>query len=228
MKNQFFGDNRDLFKYDLILSVVKGIDQVKQFTFIPMLTEDSGDHGNQIDRKRAKAGFNNGELQIFLDNCISSNVRNIVKINEYFVKKGLKTISNKEDDNFTHINRNHYFSQLRIEYLENALVFVDPDNGLEIKKSGSKHILYSEIRELYENMNENSVLMIFQFFPREKRKQYIDRRIEELKNITKDIAIYISDNVIIFFFLTKNDIIKNQLKEIIKSYVYEYPSLYYG
>jgi hypothetical protein len=112
--------------------------------------------------------------------------------------------------------------------LENALVFVDPDNGLEIKKSGSKHILYSEIRELYENMNENSVLMIFQFFPREKRKQYIDRRIEELKNITKDIAIYISDNVIIFFFLTKNDIIKNQLKEIIKSYVYEYPSLYYG
>jgi hypothetical protein len=77
-------------------------------------------------------------------------------------------------------------------------------------------------------MNENSVLMIFQFFPREKRKQYIDRRIEELKNITEDIALYISDNVIIFFFLTKNDIIKSQLKKLIKKYACEYSSLYYG
>ena len=55
MKNQFFGDNRDLFKYDLILSVVKGVDQIRQFTFIPMLTKDYGNHGNQINRRIARA-----------------------------------------------------------------------------------------------------------------------------------------------------------------------------
>jgi hypothetical protein len=80
MKNQFFGDNRDLFKYDIIYQIVQRIGQIRHFTFIPMLTEDSGNHGNQIERKQAKAGFNNRELQKDLDKCINSNERNISKI----------------------------------------------------------------------------------------------------------------------------------------------------
>ena len=40
MKNQYFGDNRDLFKYDLFLKIIQKTDSVNRFTFIPMLTPD--------------------------------------------------------------------------------------------------------------------------------------------------------------------------------------------
>lgn len=48
MKNQYFGDTRDLFKYDLILELLLENDFLERFTFIPMLTEDTENlHGRR-------------------------------------------------------------------------------------------------------------------------------------------------------------------------------------
>ncbi len=72
MKNQYFGDLRDLFKYDLIESIMEGINKLQRFTFIPMLTEydpNVGD-GNKRNFKRAvknvRPGTKNEELMTFL------------------------------------------------------------------------------------------------------------------------------------------------------------------
>jgi hypothetical protein len=89
MRNQFFGDNRDLFKYDLIREIINGINNINNFTFIPMLTKNSGQHGNQTDRKKAKAGFQNINLMSYLDNCIKQERRNIIEIKNYFEKEGI-------------------------------------------------------------------------------------------------------------------------------------------
>ena len=42
MKNQYFGDNRDLFKYDLVHTIIRArhAGLPSRFTFIPMLTKD--------------------------------------------------------------------------------------------------------------------------------------------------------------------------------------------
>ena len=40
MNRQFFGDTRDLFKYDLVRHVMKALPVFDSFTFIPMLTEE--------------------------------------------------------------------------------------------------------------------------------------------------------------------------------------------
>jgi hypothetical protein len=84
MRNQFFADNRDLFKYDLILEIVSTINLLNQFFFIPMLTQDHGTHGNQINRHKAKAGFENSSLRNYLDECILKEHRNICHIINYF------------------------------------------------------------------------------------------------------------------------------------------------
>lgn len=228
MKNQFFGDNRDLLKYDLILSVVNGVDQIEQFTFIPMLTEDSGDHGNQIDRRIARAGYNNIKLINYLDKCIKNNKRNIIEIKRYYKNEGVRSFIYRENEYFQHSSRVNYFSNIPITYLRKSLILVDPDNGLEIKHSDEKHIFYSEINDLYGRMNKNSILMIFQFFPRQKRDEYIRRRVSELRDITGNMPRYISDNVIIFFFLTKNDGTKNKLFELLKDYASQYERLFFG
>ena len=72
MKNQYFGDVRDLFKYDLIQGILEGISTLQGFTFIPMLTENdpkSGD-GNKRDFDKAdrdgRPGTKNEELKEFL------------------------------------------------------------------------------------------------------------------------------------------------------------------
>ena len=55
MKDQWFGDDRDLFKYDLIYTVThtKRVGLPGHFTFIPMLTNDDS------QRKKGKPGTNN-------------------------------------------------------------------------------------------------------------------------------------------------------------------------
>ncbi|MCJ2670040.1 MAG: hypothetical protein LN416_05970, partial [Candidatus Thermoplasmatota archaeon] len=56
MKNQYFGDTRDLFKYDLVLELLLGT-ELRRFTFIPMLTRDEeSSDGGKTDYGNATAG----------------------------------------------------------------------------------------------------------------------------------------------------------------------------
>jgi len=77
-------------------------------------------------------------------------------------------------------------------------------------------------------MDEDSILMIFQYFPREKHPEYLRKRSNELKELTEDLPIYISDNEIIFFLLTKNDELKSQLEKVVNGYLRDYPYLRKG
>ena len=59
MKNQYFGDTRDLFKYDLALHIIEGIWSIRALTFIPMLTPDDGSRrgaGRITGRRRQATG----------------------------------------------------------------------------------------------------------------------------------------------------------------------------
>lgn len=77
-------------------------------------------------------------------------------------------------------------------------------------------------------MDGNSILMIYQHFPRENHKEYLHRRANKLENLTEDLPIYVSDNDIIFFLLTKSGEVKNQLERTINRYKRDYPNLIVG
>ena len=128
-----------------------------------------------------------------------------------------------DDEYFERTARDPYFTNIPGEYLHKSLVFVDPDIGLEVKEPTEKHLKYSEVEKLYHRMDEGSMLMIYQHFPREDHKKYLRRRANELKDRTKDLPIWISDNEIIFFLLTKHDELRNQLERIINRYRRDYP-----
>ena len=56
MKNQYFGDTRDLFKYDLLEHLMDHF-RPRTFAFIAMLTEDDDtDHGQKRNYRSARAG----------------------------------------------------------------------------------------------------------------------------------------------------------------------------
>ncbi|KAB2948264.1 MAG: hypothetical protein OIN84_03210 [Candidatus Methanoperedens sp.] len=227
MKNQYFGDIRDLFKYDLILRICKENALTERVLFIPMLTKNDGKlDGNKIDYSKAKAGTKNEELKCYLTNCIQNNRRNVAEIEFYFKSKGMEIYIHNES--FVKSGRKNYFEKLlkeKLPFFSHCLIFLDPDIGLEVKASKEKHLLYGEVEELYNKMDANSILMIYQHFPRESHVEYRCRRAKDLKNKTKDFPLQISDNEIIFFFLTKNKDVKSQLESKLNYYKIKYPNL---
>ena len=223
MKNQYFGDNKDLFKYDLIEKVMLHIKVFKKFIFVPMLTrDDNRKDGNDRDRNKARAGVKNDKLVKFLDeaSALKKEERDFRKIKDYFSKQGIRAeIHGYADkkDYFEHSSRSVYFDSVTKRPIQETLLFIDPDNGLEIRRNRERHLLHSEVRQIYKKLGNNSAIMIIQFFPREDHSQYIKRRLSELKEITSNLAL-IHDSKIIFFFLTKSIAIKARLDKILDDY----------
>jgi len=239
MKNQYFGDVRDLFKYDLIQRILKELSSSQRFTFIPMLTKNENDskrgEGNKRDfdnaKKNGKPGTNNGKLTEFLSKYKETDrdERDFTAIKNYFEAQGIW--ADIYNEYFDDMKRGEYFKNIPGAYLHNPLIFVDPDIGLQIKKSTEKHLLYWDVKYLYDRMDESSTLMIYQHFPRARRKhkEYSpEGRSNKLKEETGNLPICISDNEIIFFLLTKNDGPEKQLKEIISRYKGDYKKLIIG
>ncbi len=219
MKNQYFGDNRDLFKYDLIYQIIKA-GLVRHITFIPMLTEnDDTKQGGERNRDKAKAGTKNSDLVEFLNELGEKTKRDVRQLKSYFQKKGIKMTIYKEGDYFSDDSRLEYFKQIGNELLSKSLVFVDPDIGLEVKRTRDKHIKYLEVKSLYERIDKNSILMIYQHFPRVSHQEYLNRRCTEIKEtVTRDWPICIDDNEVAFFFLTKDESLEHSLTHVISDY----------
>jgi len=216
MKNQYFGDNRDLFKYDLIYQIIQA-GLVEHFMFIPMLTQS-----NEANRSKARAGRKNEELESFLNECVrqGEEKRNIKQLESFFRKHGINITIYKKDEHFISRTRKEYFKQITDELLPKSLILVDPDVGLkdEDERLTDKHLSYSEVKNLYERMDKSSILMIFQFIPREERNTYFPRISEKLKEKVGDLPIYISDNQIAFFFLATKKSLKDSLCRVITKY----------
>lgn len=237
MKKQYFGDKRDLFKFDLIKHIVKDTG-VGRFTYIPMLTPNdrTGDGKLRNNLSSFKnIGHKNVRLIEFFRpiHNISPDERDVGTIAKYFKSIAIRVQVYMKDKYLNINNRSHYFKGIEESLLQNALIFVDPDIGLEPVKANEKHLLYSEVKFLYDNMGEHSILTMIQFRQRGDGRKHkicedIDKRIIRLYEHTKDMCIFISDYNITFFCLSKNFETKRRLSRAILSYKKDYENLYCG
>ena len=212
-----------MFKYDLIYQIMQA-GLVNHFTFIPMLTEnDHKNHGEKSNRKKAMVGKKNNELVSFLDDCIKDKRRNIKELDRFFTPYGINMTIYDGERHFTRQRRGKYFGGIDDELLKKSLIFVDPDIGLEVKNPKKEHVLYNEVKDLYERMDQESMLMVFQYFPREDHPEYLNRRMEEIKElIMDDFPVCIDNDEIIFFFLTRNSSLEHSLMHLIGDYTESY------
>lgn len=228
MKNQYFGDIRDLFKYDLVLEILLKNKLTNTFTFIPMLTRsETGHNGARTDYSKAKAGFKRKELKEFLEKCVKEGKRNITELENFFKQTKLATQLRltiyKKNEYFCHEMRETYFGEIEDHLLSGSVILVDPDNGLKIKSmkgKEEKYVEYKEIENLYDRMDKCSVLIVFQFIPRVKRKNYLTKICKKLRiSVTKiNPLLYISDNQIVFFILTRDHKYHDRITTIVQNY----------
>jgi hypothetical protein len=234
MNGRYFGDTRDLFKFDLVRHIMKSLPELAGFTFVPMLTGTEGKGVRKSLAKKdlekayrsGKAGSQNRDLREHLTRLqeIDDDLEYISGIREYFNKEMIP-INIPGRQRFMNHDRDVYFRSVFDKFPENSLIFIDPDNGLEGESPNSKHLLLSEVKMVCDRMDRDSILMIYQHFPRVKHGEFLRRKCMQLEECTESGPAVITDKEIVFFLLTKNQKLAARLKNILECYADTYPAL---
>jgi hypothetical protein len=230
----FFGDVRDLFKFDLVRHIMKAFPDLASFTLVPMLTEEEPATGKKktatkdlgLAQKNGRAGTQNRELMEDMGRLqeIDDDLEYFQGVRSYFKKENI-IVDVLHKDTFSHEHRVNYFNKVFEKFPANSLIFLDPDTGLEVKNPTQRHLLFDEVKKIYDHMDHESILMIYQHLPRITRAGYIEKRCGELAAVTHSRPETITDNEIIFFILTKNPQINTRLCAVLGDYADKYNTL---
>ncbi len=222
---KYFGDNRDFFKYDLITSIVRA-SSLSNYVFVTMLTEHRFDNEGNI-APRNTCGKSE-ELLSFITGCKSKSLTHWENWLSPLVTS-YETIKPPDTTFFSDNTREQYWE--RFEPLlgkENALVFIDPDTGLEtgnpsyLKKMGrEKYILNEEIKFLYNHLASSSVLMVYQHLPKNKNIHHeaVRKKLSQLQSASGGtfVCAYREDDLA-FLFIAKDQRLFNELRNILNDY----------
>ena len=234
MNRKHFGDLRDLFKFDLVRHIMKSMPGLTSFTFIPMLTEinektesDSApkkDLGKAV--KAGKAGSQNSNLlqQVSRLQEIDSDLEYVQTLHGYFKNENI-VMDILHPHTFTHKEREQYFRSVFANFPKKSLVFLDPDIGLEESKPNQRHLLFDEVKMIYDHLDAGSILMIYQHFPRKVHEDYIRQRCSQLSELFGSSPLTITDNEIIFFLCTKSLSMQGNVELILEKYANSYPAV---
>ena len=236
MKNQYFGDIRDLFKYDLIENIVGQSRILERCIWIPMLTANDASLDGE-KRSRPKAGWQNQELKAFLDSYNKGrSERNISHLQgvRFFRQPRVVVFSLHRDNgdflpDFTHSSRQTYFAEVEGALRPNSLLFLDPDTGIETpSRRRERHVLLREVANLHSAMDASSVLMIYQNHRMVQRTEFFRVVAQSIVQERNRPPLYVSDNEICFFFLSKVRDIQRELSGLLRSYAGRYPGILVG
>ena len=160
MKNQYFGDKRDLFKFHLVLHSIESL-ALKALTYVPMLTSnDDPRQGSLTDYPKPPC---HGDLYEFLQQAVRTE-RDIRGLRGFFATKDIRYQPYRDETQLKESDRAAYFDNIPGDSLQDALILFDPDTGLEIdRRSGAQYLRYDELRHVLGRASEKSVLMVFQY-----------------------------------------------------------------
>lgn len=212
MKNQYFGDIRDYLKYDLLQETIEKIAGINRLSYIPMLTRK--DNRNDGSKEINGMGEKRPELYRFLSNCRQNQQLDIVNLRRYFNGREYEYCPYKDQEYFENYNRARYFEGIPGHYLESAVVFLDPDNGLEPPKTPSnKHVLFKEVEQLLSRMDKNSLLLIYQHKTRQTWDELLLQTVKQLHGLAIKVqrALMMIDSDVSFIGIGKDT---NRLDEL--------------
>jgi hypothetical protein len=234
MNRALFGYTRDLFKFDLVGHILAAFPELEDFTFIPMLTEETSTPGKTrkvvkdlvITKKKGKAGTFNQELMEEMGRLqeIHDDFEYFNTVRSYFFRKNI-VADILHEDTFSHEHREDYFRKVLETFPEKSLIYLDPDTGLEVRNSTRRHLLFKEVRKIFDRMDHGSVLMIYQHIPGPAKTGYLRKRCDELTRVTDTTPVVLADKEIAFFFLVKNAGMSARLRKAVGNYAETYPEL---
>ena len=187
MKNQYFGDINDYRKYGLLRAILQasGLPMLVAWMLTPDDGSSDGKFVSYLQQPHKWSRFDPflyNKLKALLANGQGRKVSLLEKTAllpsvEYFY-------ATVPDDG---PERGAWFEALLDVSEESEFIFLDPDNGLEVKsrpygaRNSSKYLYWHEVEALW---NAGKSLLIYQHFIREKRDGFIQRMLKALKEST--------------------------------------------
>jgi len=226
MKDQYFGDRNDYFKYDLTIFLCEQLAEIRRLTFIPMLTrnDNSGD-GDLINYRQ---GAGRADLYKFLKDKLKKRQRKVSHLQEYFDNSHFQfkycPYGDTLDNEFTHDGREVYFQNIPPVFLRNALVLLDADNGLAPRTAGPrnfhKYVKYEEVKSVYDRMNAKSILGLYQHLPHFHRKAFLYSTHTKLRELLKcRLPCSLSDGSVAFILIAKDKKRQKELRIALSDYM---------
>lgn len=187
MKDQYFADINDYRKYGLLRAIIRA----SGFRILVawMLTPDDGStDGKFISYLENPGKWSRHDPVLFQEIkelLASGRKRQVSLIESTGLLPKAEYFSSLVPD--TASVRSSWFNSLTQRAQGCDSVFLDPDNGLEVKskayggKDSSKFLFWREVEALWAS---GKSLLIYQHFIREKRLNFIQRMLETLRNAT--------------------------------------------
>jgi hypothetical protein len=204
MKNQYFGDKRDYFKYSLLEALAGAVPGIEQLTCIWMLTPAVP---NNDGRKAFVLQPDHARLAAFFRACQARGIADVTEMRAYFRQQAFRFFSYGEnpDRYFNSANRLTYFSGVPDEALHRSLVFFDPDNGLEpAGKATSAHLRYRELADVFQRMDAASIAVIYQHLPRIEGSMFWPSVAARLRQRLATPVAYIAESDVAFFVVPRD------------------------
>jgi|GEM_PF-958007 hypothetical protein len=222
MNPKFIGDTKDLFKYDLITSIVKGFKGgIDRIVIVPMLTKyDPKFKGNPGCRNtNLIACFRRLRRTEDIDHYYDE-LKSYIKELKADIKKEKVRVRVEKKEIFSQQNRGEYFLGIYENFPTSSLIFIDPDTGIKEKGFTEKHLSFAELKKLYELLDSESILMIYQHYQRRRLNSPDEpkRKFQDILTLTGTAPLVIADNTVMFMFLTKNMALYDTLTEILRNY----------
>ncbi len=174
MKNQYFGDISDYWKYGILRGLAHGDNH--RILVGWMLTADDGrTDGAFTDYLSAPETWRRYDpalYDVLVQAVRENNTRNAAVAEQINLIPGAVYVPDLLDDT----NRTTYFDRVTTLAKNVDIVFLDPDNGLEVasvgygKKNSHKYLYWREVETLYAT---GVSLLIYQHFRRVNRDVFI-------------------------------------------------------
>jgi hypothetical protein len=225
MKLQYLGDVRDAFKWDLLHWIVtKSSPPFEEQIFVPLLNPDVKDS-------------NEGRTPHQWFECRDFIRSFIVSLKDEPRSLALITNLGSADPDQapfrvsvfhprTYIGsgkrRTDYWSDFEPKKFSNSVVFFDPDNGFETKtQRGKKWLRYTELKDLFTELPESSVVVVYQHRPRRTWSDLFADLNENLGYVNTVVAAH--EGNLAFIAMATTGSTGKRILSAMRSYANEHP-----
>ena len=204
MKNQYFGDINDYLKYGLLRAIIRasGLRTLIGWMLTPDGPGTDGQFVSYLENPKKWAHHDPDLFRHLKEMLAQGAPRRVGLMERSSLLPGAKYCSAIVPDSAK--DRSTWFQSLLEQSQGRELIFLDPDNGLEVKsrpygrKNSSKYLFWREVEALWAS---GKSLLIYQHFTREKRTHFIGRKSEELSHAAPNSLLEAFSTPRVVFFL---------------------------
>ena len=229
MKDQYFGDQRDYCKFDLVIELATCLCSTPRFTNIVMLTlNDATTQGGRIDYEM---GNRDPALYKFLQTHahLERVERKVRSLRNYLgERKDVEYLPYGDaPPHFDGNSRDEYFANVPDEWLRDAVILADPDIGLcpaSGHRTSEKHLLFGEAVGLMGRMGRTSALVVFQWRGQGRSWQSLLDYTEEALRRQNGRGHFdaVHDSSLAFLCLTNDPVTRAKVQDCLQGYAGEH------